>query len=65
MTESNIALMTRLRAERRWGKADRFREETRMRLRVDGMRRGELVASISGASSTGPTFVCVTESRTT
>ncbi len=55
MTESKIALMTQLRAERRWGEADRFREETRMRLRADGMRRGESVASIAGASSTGRT----------
>lgn len=55
MTETTIALMTRLHAARRWGEAVRFREETRMRLRADGMRRGESVASIAGATSNGHT----------
>jgi len=55
MTETKMALMTRLRATGRWDEADGFREETRMRLRADGMRRGESVASIAGAVSTGRT----------
>jgi len=41
MAETKMALMTRLRAERRWDEADRFREETRERLKREGMRRGE------------------------
>ena len=41
MTETKIALMTRLRAEGRWEEADQFREETRARLKLEGMRRGE------------------------
>jgi len=41
MSETKMALMTRLRAEGRWDEADRFREETRERLKREGMRRGE------------------------
>ena len=39
MIETKLALMTRLRAEGRWTEADKFREETRRRLNVEGMRR--------------------------
>jgi hypothetical protein len=39
MTETKLALMTRLRADGRWEAADKFREETRVRLKDDGMRR--------------------------
>jgi len=41
MAETKMALMTRLRAEGRWDEADRFREETRERLKREGMRRGD------------------------
>ena len=41
MTETKMALMDRLRKERRWEEADQFREETRTRLKREGMRRGE------------------------
>ena len=39
MAETKMALMTRLRAEGRWEEADKFREETRERLRAEGLRR--------------------------
>ena len=35
MTETKMALMTRLRTEGRWEEADKFREETRVRLMGD------------------------------
>jgi len=41
MSETKMALITRLRAEGRWDEADRFREETRQRLKREGMRRRE------------------------
>ena len=41
MTETKMALMTRLRAEGRWEEADKFREETRARLRAEEMCRNE------------------------
>ena len=39
MPETKLALMTRLRADGRWTEADKFREETRRRLNIEGMRR--------------------------
>ena len=41
MTETKMALMDRLRKERRWEEADQFREQARARLKNEGMRRGE------------------------
>ncbi len=41
MTETKMALMDRLRKERRWEEADQFREEARTRLKSEGMRRGD------------------------
>lgn len=41
MPETKLALMERLRKERRWDEADRFREETRERLKREGLPRRE------------------------